>query len=176
VHSLADCPHVIDLRNMGLIAGIELEPIAGEPTKRAFFRLPRRLRAQRPDPDHGGHHRAEPAADHREGAYRRCSGRCGTSSRGCIDGDMPVGDPDRRRRVRVTRFDFGPGDETGWHRHGMDYVITALTDCPMRLEESGGTVREVMVPHGTVYRPRGGRKTTINGGDAPMTFIETELK
>jgi beta-alanine--pyruvate transaminase len=36
VHSLADCPHVIDLRNMGLIAGIELEPIAGEPTKRAF--------------------------------------------------------------------------------------------------------------------------------------------
>ncbi len=36
VHSLTDCPHVIDLRNMGLIAGIELEPIAGEPTKRAF--------------------------------------------------------------------------------------------------------------------------------------------
>ncbi|MFW5655027.1 MAG: aminotransferase class III-fold pyridoxal phosphate-dependent enzyme, partial [Roseicyclus sp.] len=35
-HSLADCPHVIDIRNMGLIAGIELEPIAGEPTKRAF--------------------------------------------------------------------------------------------------------------------------------------------
>jgi quercetin dioxygenase-like cupin family protein len=59
-------------------------------------------------------------------------------------------------RVRVTRFDFGPGDETGWHRHGMDYVITALTDCPMRLEEPGGTVREVMVPHGTVYRREAG--------------------
>jgi beta-alanine--pyruvate transaminase len=36
VHSLRDCPHVIDIRNMGLIAGIELEPIAGAPTKRAF--------------------------------------------------------------------------------------------------------------------------------------------
>jgi len=36
VHSLRDCPHVIDLRNMGLIAGIELEPIAGAPTRRAF--------------------------------------------------------------------------------------------------------------------------------------------
>jgi beta-alanine--pyruvate transaminase len=36
VHSLADHPHVIDIRNMGLIAGIELSPIAGEPTKRAF--------------------------------------------------------------------------------------------------------------------------------------------
>ena len=36
VHSLKDLPHVIDLRNLGLIAGIELEPIAGKPTARAF--------------------------------------------------------------------------------------------------------------------------------------------
>ncbi|EKV31629.1 Omega-amino acid--pyruvate aminotransferase [Caenispirillum salinarum AK4] len=36
VHSLKGLPHVIDLRNMGLIAGIELEPIPGQPTKRAF--------------------------------------------------------------------------------------------------------------------------------------------
>ncbi|MXQ06747.1 aminotransferase class III-fold pyridoxal phosphate-dependent enzyme [Alphaproteobacteria bacterium GH1-50] len=36
VHSLADHPHVIDVRNLGLIGAIELEPIAGEPTKRAF--------------------------------------------------------------------------------------------------------------------------------------------
>ena len=36
LHSLADCRHVIDIRNIGLIGAIELEPIAGEPTKRAF--------------------------------------------------------------------------------------------------------------------------------------------
>ena len=36
VYSLKGLPHVIDLRNMGLIAGIELEGIAGAPTKRAF--------------------------------------------------------------------------------------------------------------------------------------------
>jgi beta-alanine--pyruvate transaminase len=36
LHSLKDCPHVIDIRNTGLIGAIELEPIAGEPTKRAF--------------------------------------------------------------------------------------------------------------------------------------------
>ncbi len=36
VHALKGLPHVIDLRNMGLIAGIELEPIAGQPTRRAF--------------------------------------------------------------------------------------------------------------------------------------------
>jgi beta-alanine--pyruvate transaminase len=36
LHSLADHPHVIDIRNMGLIGAVELSPIAGEPTKRAF--------------------------------------------------------------------------------------------------------------------------------------------
>jgi beta-alanine--pyruvate transaminase len=36
LHSLRDCPNVIDIRNTGLIGAIELEPIAGEPTKRAF--------------------------------------------------------------------------------------------------------------------------------------------
>jgi len=36
VHSLKGCPHVIDLRNLGLIAGIELESIEGKTTARAF--------------------------------------------------------------------------------------------------------------------------------------------
>ena len=36
LHSLKGLPHVIDIRNMGLIGAVELEPIPGEPTKRAF--------------------------------------------------------------------------------------------------------------------------------------------
>ncbi|AJY45679.1 aspartate aminotransferase family protein [Martelella endophytica] len=36
LHSLKDCPHVIDIRNLGLIGAIELESLPGEPTKRAF--------------------------------------------------------------------------------------------------------------------------------------------
>jgi beta-alanine--pyruvate transaminase len=36
LHSLKGLPHVIDIRNMGLIGAVELEGIAGEPTKRAF--------------------------------------------------------------------------------------------------------------------------------------------
>ncbi|HOX67118.1 MAG: aspartate aminotransferase family protein [Rhizobacter sp.] len=36
VHSLAGLPHVIDIRNIGLVGGIELAPIAGDPGKRAF--------------------------------------------------------------------------------------------------------------------------------------------
>ncbi|MGZ5091420.1 MAG: aminotransferase class III-fold pyridoxal phosphate-dependent enzyme [Burkholderiales bacterium] len=36
VHSLRELPHVIDVRNIGMVAGIELEPLAGKPTARAF--------------------------------------------------------------------------------------------------------------------------------------------
>jgi beta-alanine--pyruvate transaminase len=36
VHGLRGLPHVIDVRNYGLVAGIELAPIAGSPGKRAF--------------------------------------------------------------------------------------------------------------------------------------------
>ncbi|MEP7140115.1 MAG: aminotransferase class III-fold pyridoxal phosphate-dependent enzyme, partial [Caldimonas sp.] len=36
VHSLRESPHVIDIRNIGLVGAIELEPIAGSPGKRAF--------------------------------------------------------------------------------------------------------------------------------------------
>ena len=36
LHALKDLPHVIDIRNCGLVGAIELESIPGAPTKRAF--------------------------------------------------------------------------------------------------------------------------------------------
>jgi len=36
VHSLKGEPNVIDVRNVGLVGGIELSPIPGSPAKRAF--------------------------------------------------------------------------------------------------------------------------------------------
>ncbi|NNG25321.1 aspartate aminotransferase family protein [Telluria aromaticivorans] len=36
LHSLRGLPHVIDIRSIGLVAGIELEPIAGKPGARAY--------------------------------------------------------------------------------------------------------------------------------------------
>jgi beta-alanine--pyruvate transaminase len=36
VHALKGLPHVIDIRTIGLVAGIELEPIAGKPGARAL--------------------------------------------------------------------------------------------------------------------------------------------
>jgi beta-alanine--pyruvate transaminase len=36
LHALKGLPNVIDIRNLGLVGGIELAPIDGEPGKRAF--------------------------------------------------------------------------------------------------------------------------------------------
>ena len=80
-------------------------------------------------------------------------------------------------RTRVTRFDFEPGQETGWHTHGFDYVITAITECHMRLELPGGEVNEVTVPAGAAYRrARGVEHNVVNAGPTPMSFVEVELK
>jgi beta-alanine degradation protein BauB len=80
-------------------------------------------------------------------------------------------------RVPVTRWDFEPDAETGWHRHGMEHVITTLTDCPMLLEEPGGGVRRVDISAGTAYRrDEGVEHNVVNAGDAPMSCVEVELK
>jgi beta-alanine--pyruvate transaminase len=39
MHSLRDAPHVIDIRNLGLVAGIELAPRPGQPGARAYQAL-----------------------------------------------------------------------------------------------------------------------------------------
>ena len=80
-------------------------------------------------------------------------------------------------RVRVTRFEFEPGAETGWHVHGFDYIITAITDCQMLLEEPSGESRPVFVSAGESYRrDKGVQHNVINDGNAPMSFVEVELK
>ena len=45
-------------------------------------------------------------------------------------------------------FDFGPDQETGWHIHEYDYVITAITDCFMLLQHPDGTETESEVVAG----------------------------
>ena len=78
-------------------------------------------------------------------------------------------------RVRVTRWDFEPGAETGWHRHEMDYVVVPVTTCRFLLEEPGGASREVTMEAGASYsRPVGIEHNVVNGGDSPMAFVEVE--
>ena len=79
--------------------------------------------------------------------------------------------------VRVTRFEFVPGAETGWHVHGHDYVVTPISQCEMLLEEAGGKTREVTMAPGAAYRrDLGVEHNVINNSNHPMSFVEVELK
>ena len=62
---------MIDIRNMGLIGAVELEPIAGEPTKRAFSAFLQAYDKGILIRTTGDIIAMSPAADHREGADRR---------------------------------------------------------------------------------------------------------
>ncbi|KAA2214366.1 cupin domain-containing protein [Teichococcus oryzae] len=79
--------------------------------------------------------------------------------------------------VRVTRWDFPPGAETGWHRHGWSYVVVPLHQGRMMLELPGNATAEVNLQPGISYeRPAGTEHNVVNIGDAPFSFVEIELK
>ena len=78
--------------------------------------------------------------------------------------------------MRVTQWDFAPGAETGHHVHGLTYIVVPMTDCRFRIEDGEGA-REFDVAKGAVYRREAGvEHNVVNAGDAPMCFIEIELK
>ena len=78
--------------------------------------------------------------------------------------------------VRVTRWDFPPGADTGVHTHGWGYVVVPMTDCQFLIEEEGGS-REVDVARGAAYRREAGMThNVVNRGAEFMSFIEIEYK
>lgn len=80
-------------------------------------------------------------------------------------------------RIRVTRWRFCPGAETGWHRHAFEYVVVPLISGPLLLEESGGAERRSELTAGESYtRAAGVEHNVINPADSEFEFIEVELK
>jgi beta-alanine degradation protein BauB len=78
---------------------------------------------------------------------------------------------------RVTRWDFEPGAETGFHRHGWYYVVVPVTDGELHVEFPDGSTARAELKAGVAYqRPAGVEHNVINGGTAPLSFVETEVK
>jgi len=78
--------------------------------------------------------------------------------------------------VRITRWDFAPGADTGVHTHGMGYVVVPMTNCAMLIEEEAGD-REVDIARGAAYRRElGATHNVVNRGTEFMSFIEIEYK
>ena len=79
-------------------------------------------------------------------------------------------------RVIVTEWRFVPGAETGWHRHGHDYVVVCLTAGKLLAETSAGNV-ETDLNFGQAYaRPEGVEHNIVNSGEKEFAFVEVEIK
>lgn len=79
-------------------------------------------------------------------------------------------------RMRVTEWRFGPGEETGFHVHPLDYVVVPLTTGTLRLELTDGT-RDNELTAGVSYtREAGSAHNVVNVNGFEFVFIEIELK
>jgi quercetin dioxygenase-like cupin family protein len=79
-------------------------------------------------------------------------------------------------RVIITEWRLAPGAETGWHRHGYDYVVVCLTAGKLLAETANGNV-ETELKFGQAYaRPVGVEHNIVNPNPHEFAFIEIELK
>lgn len=78
--------------------------------------------------------------------------------------------------VRVTEWRFPPGAETGWHRHGFDYVVVPVTAGRLKLETPDGEVSAELAPGRSYARKEGVEHNVINDGSMELVFVEIELK
>ena len=79
-------------------------------------------------------------------------------------------------RVIVTEWRFAPGAETGWHRHGYDYVVVPMTTGSLLLETSEGDKNADLTAGQSYTRNEGVEHNVINGNDFEFSFVEIELK
>ncbi|MBM4227993.1 MAG: cupin domain-containing protein [Gammaproteobacteria bacterium] len=78
--------------------------------------------------------------------------------------------------VRVTEWRFAPGAETGWHRHGHDYVVVPISDGTLLLETPEGNITAELKLGRSYSRSVGVEHNVINDGPQELAFIEVEVK
>jgi len=80
-------------------------------------------------------------------------------------------------KLRVIRWDFEPGAETGHHRHGWLYVVVPVTDGELLIEFPDGTTATAELKAGIAYsRLAGVEHNVVNAGAGHLAFVETEVK
>ena len=79
-------------------------------------------------------------------------------------------------RVIITEWRLSPGAETGWHRHGHDYVVVCLTAGTLLAETATGNAETPLRFGQTYTRPMGVEHNIVNSGTEEFVFVEIELK
>jgi quercetin dioxygenase-like cupin family protein len=79
-------------------------------------------------------------------------------------------------RVVVTEWRFAPGAETGWHKHGYDYVVVPLLDGKLQIEDGRESKISELKAGRSYARPVGVEHNVINANDFEYAFVEIEIK
>ena len=79
-------------------------------------------------------------------------------------------------RVIVTEWRFAPGAETGWHRHGHDYVVVPLLTGKLRIEDGKDSHLADLTAGQSYARPVGVEHNVVNANDFEFAFVEVEIK
>ena len=79
--------------------------------------------------------------------------------------------------VRVTKYSFQPGEETGIHEHLYDYIIIPINNGKLLLiDKNKNNSNYDLVASESYFRKAGVEHNVINNGNEKLVFIEIELK
>lgn len=77
----------------------------------------------------------------------------------------------------LTLWEFAPGQETGWHKHSMDYVVMPKLSGQLMLENEDGSTTTVEVsPDKPYFRNAGVKHNVVSTNDFVFSFLEMEFK
>ncbi len=79
-------------------------------------------------------------------------------------------------RVIITEWVFAPGAETGWHKHGYDYIVIPGMDGKLLLETDEGENIAELGAGQSYFRSTGVEHNVVNANDYEFSFVEVELK
>lgn len=79
-------------------------------------------------------------------------------------------------KVRVTRWDFPPGTETGDHTHEYDYVVVPIQGGTLTVQTPEETI-EREISQGVSYEGFASTQHNVqNHTEKPISFVEIERK
>ncbi len=79
--------------------------------------------------------------------------------------------------VRITKYLFLPGDETGMHKHKFDYIVTPITNGEIILIDKDENKSSCsLIASESYFRKAGVKHNVINHSKKKLIFVEIELK
>ena len=79
--------------------------------------------------------------------------------------------------VRVTKWDFPPLTETGWHVHEFDYIVVPIISGELTITDPNGSITSFKIKSGNSYNRKSGVEHNVqNLTDCETSFLEIELK